>query len=186
MLQRHGVVPGTGQLRLPVRALILGDGLFAAAGVTGDGVAGYRRVRRQQSPADQRRDQGDEPRGIAPRVGHPLRRSDRIPLLHTQLREAVGPSIRRPVCGGGINNPGAGIIHQLHRLHGGGIRQTKEHQVRLVHQLFSLSGILALLLVDEQELQVLPAGQTVVNLQAGSTLLAVDINYRFIHGDAPQ
>ena len=144
-------------------------------------MAGQKCVRRQQPPLYQRCNQGDKARGVAAGVGDPLGCLDGIPLLLAQLREAVNPAWGGPVGGGGVDDPGIGVFHQLYRLHGSLVRQAEEHQVGLVHQLFPLGGVLALVFVDEQESDVLPARQPVVDLEAGGALLAVDVDFWFTH-----
>ena len=144
-------------------------------------MAGQGRVRRQQAPLYQRRNQGDKARGVAAGVGDPLGCPDGFPLLRAQLREAVNPAWGGPVGGGSVDDPGIGVFHQLYRLHGGLIRQAEEDHIGLVHQPFPFCGILALVFVDEQEPDVLPARQAVVDLEAGGALLAVDVDFWFTH-----
>ena len=62
-----------------------------------------------------------------------------------------------------------------------GIRQAQEHDVRRIQKLSALLGILALVLVDEQQLYVVAFAETLVDLKAGRALLAVNINLRFAH-----
>ena len=58
-------------------------------------------------------------------------------------------------------------------------RQRKTRSAALRN--FFLGGVLALVLVDQKELDVLPGGQAVVYLQAGGALLAVDVYFRLVH-----
>ena len=181
--QGNRVVPGAFQLLVPVRIGILGDGLFSRPRIARQGVAGQPGLGGQCPLLHQGPDQREEACGIAPRICHPGRRSNGLPLSG-QLREAVDPALRRPVGGGAVNHPGLAVFYQAHRFHGGGVRQAEEHQVRRVEKLFPLRRVLALGLVDEEELDVLPGRQAVVNLEAGGALLAVDIHLWF-HGMPP-
>ena len=63
-----------------------------------------------------------------------------------------------------------GVLNQGHSLAGRGVGQAQKHQIRRVETLFALGGVLALLLVDEEKLDVLPGGQPVIDLQAGGAL----------------
>ena len=116
---------------------------------------------------------------MAAGVGHPLGLDNGLPVLGGELREAVIPAGGRAVGGGGVDDPGVGVVDHGHRLPGGVIRQAEENQVGGVEALFPLRRVLALFLVDEQQLNVLPGGQAVVNLQAGGAFPAVDEYHRF-------
>ena len=52
-----------------------------------------------------------------------------------------------------------------------------------IETFFALGGVLPLLLVDEEKLDVLAGGQPVIDLQAGGALPSVNKNHRF-HGHA--
>jgi hypothetical protein len=66
------------------------------------------------------------------------------------------------------------VRHQRHRLARGGVGQAQEGHVGGVEQPCALGGVLALVGVDLQQLDVAPAGQHLVDAQAGRALLAVD------------
>ena len=83
--------------------------------------------------------------------------------------------------GGAVDDPGVVVVDEGHRLHGGGVWQAEEDQVGRVEELLPLGGVLALVLVDQKKLDVLPGGQAVVYLQAGGALLAVDVYFRLVH-----
>ena len=57
-------------------------------------------------------------------------------------------ALRCPVGGGAVNDAGAVVFNQAHRLHGGGVRQAEEHQVGGVEKLLSLRHVLAFILVE--------------------------------------
>ena len=162
-----------------LRRLVLGDHLLAAAGVAGEGEAAEVRVRRQHPRLHQRGRDGDKARGMAPGVGHVFGLGDGLPLALFQLREAVDPARRRPVGGGGVDDPGVGALRQGHRLHGRRIRQAEEHDVRCRHQLFPLRRVLPLVLVDQQQVDIAPRCQPVVDLQARGAVFSVDVDFGF-------
>ena len=70
------------------------------------------------------------------------------------------------------------VLQQRDRLHRRRVGQAEEHQVGRVEELFPLLRVLALVLVDEQQLDVVPLPQALVNLEAGGALLAVDVDFR--------
>ena len=98
-----------------------------------------------------------------------------------QLRKTVDPARGGAVCGGGVDDLGLRILNKGHRLQGGGVGQAEKDQVGGVEKFLSLLGILALVLVNEQQLNVLPASQPLVDLKAGSALLAVNVYLGFAH-----
>ena len=83
--------------------------------------------------------------------------------------------------GRAVDDPGAAVCNEGYRLHGGGVGQAEKDQVGLVKELFPLGSVLPLGLVDEEQLNILPLGQPVINLQAGGALFAVDVDFGFIH-----
>ena len=93
----------------------------------------------------------------------------------------MGPALRHPVGSGAVDDPGVVVVDEGHRFHGGGVGQAEEDQVGRVEELLPLGGVLALVLVDQKKLDVLPGGQAVVYLQAGGALLAVDVYFRLVH-----
>ena len=162
-----------------LRRLVLGDHFLPAAGVAGEGEAAQVRVRGQQPRLNQRRDNGDEPRGVAAGVGHISGPRDGLPLAGPQLREAVDPARRRPVGGGCVDHPGAGALRQGHGLHSRRVRQAQKHDVRFRHQPFPFARVLPLRLVDQQQADVVPRRQPVIDLQAGGAVLSVDVDLWF-------
>ena len=181
----NAVDTGAAHLLRLVPALVLGDHLLAAAGVAGEGEAAEVRVLGQQAQLHQRRDRADKARGVAAGVGHPLGRRNGLPLPLLQLRETVDPAGSGAVGGGGVDDPGVGIVHQGHGLPGRRVRQAEKHNIRRVHELFPLLRVLALGLVDQQQVDVRPEGQPVVDLQARGALLAVNIHLWFQWGHLP-
>ncbi len=109
----------------------------------------------------------------------------RCSLARQQLGEAVHPARLGAVGGGGVQNPGVGVLHQGDGLPGGVLRQTQEDQVGGVQKLLSLLHVPALVRVDDEKLQVVPLGQQLVDLRAHYAALAVDENFGFVRGWSP-
>ena len=70
-------------------------------------------------------------------------------LAREPLGEAVHPARLGAVGGGGVQNPGVGVLHQGDGLPGGVLRKTQEDQVGGVQELFSLLYGPALVRVDD-------------------------------------
>ena len=168
---------------VPVRVLVLGNELLAAAGVAGQGVGTQRVVRGDQPQLDQGIDGRDEAGGMTAGVGDSLGMDDRLPVLGGEFGEAVGPALRRPVGGGGVDDLRVGVLDHGHGFAGRVVGQAEEDQIRRIETFFALGGVLPLLLVDEEKLDVLAGGQPVIDLQAGGALPSVNKNHRF-HGHA--
>ena len=96
-------------------------------------------------------------------------------LAGQQLGEAVDPAGGGAVGGGGVHHPGVLVFDERHRLHGGGVWQAQEHQIGRVQETLALGGVLALVRVNAQQLDVVPGSQALVDLQAGGALLAVNV-----------
>ena len=118
---------------------------------------------------------------MAAGVGHEAGRPNGLLRVLVQLREAVHPAGGGPVGGGCVNNPGIGIFDEAHRLRRGGVRQAEKYQIGLVDEPSALLQILAFILADAQQLDIVPAAQAFIDLQAGCALLTVDVDDRFSH-----
>ena len=180
MAEVQPIDPGAVQ-RPALLALIFRDHLLAAAGVTGEGEAGQGVVLWEHPHGRQGVDAGDEAGGVTAGVADPLALADQRAVELGQLRKAVGPVLRGAVGSGGVDDAGRRILHHAYRLPGSVVRQAQKHQVRFVEEFLPLRRVLALILVDEQQLNVRPGRQTIVNLEAGGALLAVNI-YLGFHG----
>ena len=181
VVQGGAVDPGRGVTGVTVGILILGNELLAAAGVTGEGVAVEGLVGEDQAHLCQRIHSGNEAGGVAAGVGHPLGFDDGLPVAGGELGEAVVPAGGGTVGGGGVDDPGVGVFDHSHGLTGSVIGETQEDQVGGVQKLLPLGGVLALFVVDEQQLDVGAGGEPVIDLQTGGALLAVNVYFGF-HG----
>ena len=81
--------------------------------------------------------------------------------------------------GGRVNHPGIGVIDEPHRLHCRRVRQAEKDDIRPVEVLLSLCKVFSLVIIYQQEIDVPPAGQAVVDLKAGGALPAVNIHIGF-------
>ena len=181
MGKTDGIEAGGVQQRAAVRGLVLGDHLLAPAGVAGEGEAGDGIVPGQNPQFGERGGGGQKTGGVAAGVGHPIGELDALALAGQQLGNAVYPALGGAVGGGGVDDPGLGVVNQGDRLFGSGVRQAEEHQVGLVQKLSAFLQVLALVLVNEQQLDVVPAAQALVDLQAGGALFPVNIYLGSIH-----
>ena len=161
--------------------LIFCDHLFAAARIAGERRAGKGKVLRDNAACDERINRGNEAARVAARVGNAPGAGDRGAVRLGQLRKAVIPVRVGAVCGRCIDHTGMVVFDQRDSFLRCGIRQAQEHDVRRIQKLSALLGILALVLVDEQQLYVVAFAETLVDLKAGRALLAVNINLRFAH-----
>ena len=62
------------------------------------------------------------------------------------------------------------------------VRQAEEREVRRIEQLFPLACVLTLVLINHQQLDILPVRQTVVNLEASGPLFPINIYDWLTHG----
>ena len=92
-----------------------------------------------------------------------------------ELGKAIVPAGAGAVGRRGIDDAGGRICHQRHRLPSGCVRQAKKDQVRRVHQLLPLHRVLPLVFVNEQQGNIVPGADPVVDLQAGGALFSVNI-----------
>ena len=169
-----------------VSALVIGNHLFAAAGVAGNARAAERVIRRGKAQLHEWTGDADEAAGVAAGDGHTAGVFDLF-FLALQLRETVIPRGVGAESRGGIQN-----LHvraeQGHDLFGSRIGQAEESEVGGVDDLCPLVHVLAALGGDAQQLNVGPLGQTVGDAQAGGAGRAVDENlhaHAFFASHAP-
>ena len=161
-----------------VGALIVGDHLFAAAGVAGNAGAAEGIVLRGQTQLHQRAGDADKAAGIAAGHRHTIGILDLF-LLALQLREAVVP--------GGIGAEGCGGVQHLHvraqqrhDLSGSCIRQAEEGKVCRIDDLCPLVHVLTAIGRDGQQLDLRACSQPVGDAQAGGAGGAVN-EYFYAH-----
>ena len=80
-----------------------------------------------------------------------------------------------------VDNAHVWILHQRHRLTGTLVGQTEEHDVGRIDKAAPLVGVVALVLVDAQQLQVISGAYAVENLQACRASLTVDVHLCLRH-----
>ena len=173
---RETVLTGAVQVGGAIAALVLGDHLPASAGIARQGEAGEKRVPGDQPAAHQRRNQRDEPAGMAAGNGHMSPVDNAVPVLAGQLREAVGPALRSAVGGGCIQNAGFAALGQGHGFPGGGVGQAENCHVGGVDAFLPGGGILASAFFEGDEVHVRPVSQPVEDPQPRGAVLAVDEN----------
>ena len=179
VVQGQAVDTGGGEGHGGFFCLVLRDHALTAAGVAGEGVAGHGVVGGEDTCLHQGRGGGDESGGVAAGVGQAFGGADGVLLGGGQLGKAIRPGRIGAVRRGGVDDPHVGVVDQGDRLHRSGVRQAQEHQVSGVEQLLPLRRVFALVRVDGQQGDVLPIAQPLVDLQAGGTRLAVNVNGRF-------
>ena len=179
MLMGEAQAVALGRIQLAVSrtvgALVLGDHLLAAAGVSRNAGAAERIVRRGQPQLHQRPRDADKAAGIAAGDRHTIRIFDFL-FLALQLREAVVPGRVGAEGRGGIQHLDV-RAEQRHDLFGGRIGQAEEGKVGRIDDLRPLVHILAALSRDAQQLDVRPGGQTVGNAQTGGAGRTVDKDF---------
>lgn len=120
---------------------------------------------------------------VAWQPGFETRMLSQICARWSLLRKAVGPAGGGAVGGGGVDYLGVPVLNKGDRLHSGSVGQAQKDQVGGVEELAPLLGVLPLVLVNEQQLQIVPAAQPFIDLQACGALLAVNIDLGFVHKD---
>ena len=121
---------------------------------------------------------------MAARICHPLGHFYCFPMGFGQLREAVIPCGIGTVCGGCIDKPGTVIVTQRNRFPCRRIRQAQEYDIRCIDELFPFRCILALVLVNENQINIITGAKAFKNLQTRGSLFAVYVNNR-LHGSPP-
>ena len=169
-------------LRL-VGGLVIRDHFLAAAGIAGQGEAGERVGSRDDAHPDQRSCAGDESCRVAAGIGDPVAGCDGGALVGGELREAVGPAVGSAVRGGSVDDADVRVIDQRDGLDGACVGQAQEDDVRRVEEFAALFVVVALVLVDAHQLQVLPGADPVKNLQAGGAALSVYVYFCFAHAE---
>ena len=118
---------------------------------------------------------------MAAGIGDPVTRRDGRALLSAQLRKAVGPAVRSAVRRGGVDDAHIRVVDQRNSFPRTVIRQAQEYDVRRVEEFAPLIRIMALVLVDPHQFQVLPRSDPVKNLKAGRSCLSVYVNFGSAH-----
>ena len=159
--------------------LILGNRLFAAAGIPGERRGTELRVGTDDARGNEGRDEGDEAARVTTGVGDALGGNDALAQA-TYLGKSVGPAGRGAVRGGGIDNDRVGVLHECDRLDGGSVGQAEEGDVGRVEHLGTSDRVFAQLIGHAEQLDVGAAREPVVDAQTGSARLAVDEDLRHV------
>ena len=112
-----------------------------------------------------------------------LRRS--LALARRQLGQAEDPARRDAVRGAGVDQAGLRVRDQRRGLARGGIGQAQEGDVGGVQQARALGGVLALVGVDAQHLDVLALRRVLVDAQPGRAFLAIDEHHMLHRARVP-
>ena len=164
--------------------LIVGDHFLAAARVAGQTPGGQRDGLVDDTEFHERIDDADEAGGITAGVRDPFAIDDVLPVFERQFREPVVPGRIRAVRGRGVDDLRLGVLDELHGFNGGRVRQTQEHEVCRVHELFPLIDVPMEFIGDDEQFDVVSLSETVIDLQACGACLTVDVDLRF-HGILP-
>ena len=159
--------------------LILGDRLFAAAGIAREGRGAELRVGADDARGNEGRDKRDEAARMAAGVGNALGGNDALAQA-AHLGETVGPAGSGAVRGGGVDDDRAGVLHKRDRLDGGGVGQAEEGDVGRVERLGTSGRVFAQLIGHAEQLDVGTAREPVVDAQTGGARLAVDEDLRHV------
>ena len=184
--EREAVDAGCIEHGRAVRILIGCNHLLASAGIAREREARERVVRRHDARLHERGRNGDEARGVAAGVGDALRRCDRLTLTRAQLGEAVGPARCGAVGGGGVDDAHVGVLDKQYRLACTVVGQAEEHHVGGVDEAAALLGVVALVLVDAEQLEVAAVADAPGDLQSRGAALPVDVDPRLCHVILPE
>ena len=179
VVQRQPV--GTGRVQRGVGALgfILGNHLFAAAGVTRQAGAVQQRRFGHKAQFHQRGHRSNKAGGVAAGHGYAGGGFQRLAGA-VQFRQTIGPAGSRAVCGGGIQHADIGP-QQRHDLAGGIVRQAEKGEVALIDDRRAGVYVLAFGLGNMQNRELRPFGQTVRNAQPGGAGAAIYKNLILSH-----
>lgn len=134
MVLGEGVGARRVEERAPAFRLVLGNHLFAAAGVSGERRDGEPRVRRQNSCFYKRRDERDETARVAAGDRNAAGGPDRFFPAGAEFRESIGPARRRAVRGARVQHNGIGIGDETYRFNGSRVRQTENRDICAVQR----------------------------------------------------
>ena len=123
---------------------------------------------------------------MAARISHTLRVLDSFAVRLGKLGKAVVPIRVGAVRGRCVNNAGRVVLDERNGLACRRIRQAQKRNVGCIEELAALHDVLALVLVDKQQLDIVAAAETLINLQTGRTLFAVDVNFRLHRPQPPR
>ena len=137
-------------------------------------------VFRHQAAGHERRERGNETRGMAARHTDARGLPNQLPLAAVQLGKAVHEIRAHAVRATGIDQARARVLDHARRFTRGRVRQTSNHEVDLIDQRLSRIGILALLGGQLTELDVSVRLQALLDLQTRGAFPTVDED--LVHG----
>ena len=172
--------------RIAVLVLILHDHFLTAAGVTGQRSTGERGVLGNDTVCYQRVNRGNKSACVTARIGNALGVLDGFAVRLGQLGKAVIPVRVGAMRGRCVNNAGRVVLDERNGLACRRIRQAQKRNVGCIEKLAALLDVLALVLVDEQQLDIVAATEALVNLETGRALFAVDVNFRLHRPQPPR
>ena len=158
--------------------LELGDHRPATAGITRHGVDRHRPGGRQQTGRDERTNQRDEPRRVAPRVGDAAGSDDGFALALRHFRESVGPARGCPVGAGRIDDPHRLVFDQAGGLARRVVGQAQDDHVGDVEPVAARRQVLAHDRIYRDQFDVAPRREPLADTKAGRPRLAVDEDLR--------
>lgn len=146
-------------------------------------------IRRQKARLHERAQQPDRAGQVAARVGHARGARNTLSLPFAHLRKAVDPARRGAMRRAGVDHAHARVDDGRDRLARGRIGQAQDGDIAGVDGLGTALRVFAGVGGKRQQFQVLPldpAAQTLVDLQAGGALVAVDEDEGRGHGGRSQ
>ena len=153
------------------------DHRLAAARIAADRVDGDGIVRRHEAGIDQRPQQRHRAGRIAAGIGDFSRRLDLVGLIGREFRKTIGPVGSDPKRRRGVEHLGrlgAHAVDQRDGLFRGIVRQAEDDEIHLLHQRLLGAGILALLLGDALDRDVVLQPQPLGDAEARGAGRAVD------------
>ena len=154
--------------------LVLGDALLARARVAADRVTDEGIILRRNAVRDQGIDEGDEAARITAGIGDAFGALDGISVRRRELGEAVCPAFRRAVRRGSVDDDRPRPFRKQSRFLCRVVGQAQEDGVRRVDGFFAGNGILAVLLVERDERDVLTRLHALYNFEPRGARAAVD------------
>ncbi len=136
----------------------------------------HREEGRQDAGIGQRPRQGDEARGVATGIADALGRGNGFALALGHFRKAVGPAFGHAVRRRGVNDADVGVFDQTDGLARRVVGQAQDDGVGRIDGGAASIGILALVTVETDQLNIRSGGETITNLQTRGARFAVNEN----------
>ena len=172
MLLTESILTGSTKQAVAVVSAVLGNHTLAATRISGDRKAGQLCILANQALVHKRLNKCHKSACMATGVGNAFGRGDFV--LAAKLGEAVGPALFGAVSGRGVNDNRVGVVNHTNCLNSSSIGQAQKSNIGAVQRVASCGIVLAKLLRQADNFNILSALKTLCNAKARSACAAVD------------